>query len=172
MDLLLFHDEEDELPNLQLNSQDSSKSGRGNTDEDKMDKNVGIDKSVSAENELDEQWQGKDARANREEHLRRLNEAQERRERARRFASFTSWVPDLQRVWAPKQLTGMKNKSDPRRKLPKKKDRTRTTCDMVFETPMTDNKRSCLRANSGKNKLDPSLPLCGSVSKALFCDDN
>ncbi|XP_030442200.2 uncharacterized protein LOC115664404 [Syzygium oleosum] len=172
MDLLLFHDKEDELPNLQLNSQDSSKSGRGNTDEDKMDKNIGIDKSVSAENELDEQWQGKDARANREEHLRRLNEAQERRERARRFASFTSWVPDLQRVWAPKQLTGTKNKSDPRRKLPKKKDRTRTTCDMVFETPMTDNKRSCLRANSGKNKLDPSLPLCGSVSKALFSDDN
>ncbi|KAI6672417.1 hypothetical protein NL676_000323 [Syzygium grande] len=156
MDLLLFHDEEDELPNLQLNSQDSSKSGRGNTDEDKMDKNIGIDKSVSAENELDEQWQGKDARVNREEHLRRLNEAQERRERARRFASFTSWVPDLQRVWAPKQLTGMKNKSDPRRKLPKKKDRTRTTCDMVFETPMTDNKRSCLRANSGKNKRIPN----------------
>ncbi|KAK3403959.1 hypothetical protein EUGRSUZ_K00315 [Eucalyptus grandis] len=165
MDLLLFHDEEDELPNLQLNSQDSSKC----TDEDKMDKNIQSDRSVSAENELDEQWQGNNARANREEHLRRLNEAQERRERARRFASFTSWVPDLQRVWAPKQPGGMKNQSDPRRKLLKKKDRTRTTCDMVFETPMTDNKRSCLRANSGKNKQDPSSKH-GSVSKALFSD--
>ncbi|KAI3425429.1 uncharacterized protein J3R85_010361 [Psidium guajava] len=172
MDLLLFHEEEDELPNLQLNSQDSSKSWRGNTDEDKMDKNVRSDRSVSAENELDEQWQGDDARVNREEHLRRLNEAQERRERARRFASFTSWAPDLQRVWAPKHLTSMKNQSDPRKKLPKKKDRTRTTCDMVSETPMTDNKRSCLRANSGKNKRDPSLPFCGSVSKALFSDDS
>ncbi|XP_030535630.1 uncharacterized protein LOC115744539 [Rhodamnia argentea] len=171
MDLLLFHDVEAELPNLQLNSQDSSKSWRGNTDEDKLDKNVHSDRSVSGENELDEQWQGDDARANREEHLRRLNEAQERRERARRFASFTSWAPDLQRVWAPKHLTGMKNQSDPRKKLLKKKDRTRTTCDMVSETPMTDNKRYCLRANSGKNKQDPSLPLCGSVSKALFSDD-
>ncbi|KAF8008754.1 hypothetical protein BT93_K2418 [Corymbia citriodora subsp. variegata] len=172
MDLLLFHDEEDELPNLQLNSQDSSKSWRGNTDEDKMDRNIRSDRSVSAENELDGQWQVNDARANREEHLRRLNEAQERRERARRFASFTSWVPDLQRVWAPKQPVGTKHKSNPRRKLPKKKDRTRMTCDMVFETPMTDNKRSCLRASSGKNKQDPSLPLCSSVSKALFSDDN
>ncbi|XP_039160612.1 uncharacterized protein LOC120289577 [Eucalyptus grandis] len=167
MDLLLFHDEEDELPNLQLNSQDSSKC----TDEDKMDKNIQSDRSVSAENELDERWQGDNARANREEHLRRLNEAQERRERARRFASFTSWVPDLQRVWAPKQPGGTKNQSDPRRKLLKKKDRTRTTCDMVFETPMTDNKRSCLRANSGKNKQDPSSKH-GSVSRLYFLTDN
>ena len=38
---------------------------------------------------------------------------QTRRQRERKFASFASWVPNLQGVWAPKQPKAMKPKSDP-----------------------------------------------------------
>ncbi|KAK6936739.1 hypothetical protein RJ641_033769 [Dillenia turbinata] len=106
-----------------------------------------------------------------DEHDLRIIEAQARRERARRFASFTCWMPDLQRVWAPKQPKpiGVKIKSQ---KQFKRNARRRTNYDVVLETPMTGAKRSC-RLHSGtadEEKLDRGTPSSGSVSKALFQD--
>lgn len=168
MDLLLFADE-DESPNHLLNSEDSNQSWR-----DEMGENFRVNKSVSLEDEPlqlhendDESPQG----IRREEHAQKVMEAHERRERARRFASFTSWMPDLQRVWAPKQPKAMKPKSN--WKLPKRKDRKRASYDKVCETPMTGNKRSCSIGSDTDEDVhqDSGSRTCSSVSKALFQDN-
>ncbi|XP_031249021.1 uncharacterized protein LOC116106860 [Pistacia vera] len=168
MDLLLFADE-DESPNHLLNSEDSNQSWRDETGE-----NFRVNKSVSLEDESlqlhendDENPQG----IRREEHARKVMEAHERRERARRFASFTSWVPDLQRVWAPKQPKAMKPKSN--WKLPKRKDHKSASYDKVCETPMTGNKRSCSIESDTDEYVhqDSGSRTCSSVSKALFQDN-
>ncbi|KAJ6677244.1 hypothetical protein OIU85_010419 [Salix viminalis] len=125
-DSLLFSEEdEDELPNSVLNREDSNPPRREETERDEMDDNNRINDSVSAD---------------QEEHARKLIEAQTRRQRARRFASFTSWVPNLQSVWSPKQQPkAMKPKSDPLRKLAKRKEQRRASFDVVLDTPMTGN---------------------------------
>ncbi|KAK8933763.1 hypothetical protein KSP39_PZI015877 [Platanthera zijinensis] len=66
-----------------------------------------------------------------------LNEAQERRNRARRFLSFTSWVPDLQRVWAPRHPMSEKLAHEilPKVKAKKRKRRRSSIHDRVCETP-------------------------------------
>ncbi|KAJ6359312.1 hypothetical protein OIU76_000944 [Salix suchowensis] len=147
-DLLLFS-EEDELPHSFLNSEDT---------EDESLRHV--------ENE----FQSPQGMNQEEEHARKLIEAQARRQRARRFASFTSWVPDLQRVWAPKQPTAMKMKSDPLRKLAKRKERRRVNYDVVLDTPMTGN--NGVISSDDRNHQVYGTSLCGSVSKALFQDDD
>ncbi|XP_061342035.1 uncharacterized protein LOC133288321 [Gastrolobium bilobum] len=167
MDLLLFADE-DEAPNSLLNSEDSNKSLNKKVQRDETGENDVSHEPVSAENEpfqLQTNDSGRFQRIIEEDHDQKLVEAKERRERARRFSSFTSWMPDLQRVWAPKQ-NGMKSKTDPFRKLPKRKERQRANDDTVCETPMTmtGNKRSS-RWSDGSQKS-------GSVSKALFQDDH
>lgn len=172
MDLLLFS-EEDELPNSVLNSEDSNQTRREEIERDKTDDNNRINDSVSAEDEslrhVENEFQSPQGMS-QEEHARKLIEAQARRQRARRFASFTSWVPDLQRVWAPKQPTAMKMKSDPLRKLAKRKERRRVNYDVVLDTPMTGNKGGI---NSDDRNLQAyGTSLCGSVSKALFQDDD
>ena len=113
MDLLLFGDE-DESPNPLLNSEDSNQSWREKPDRDEIGDSERANELISAENESSQPLEddnGSPTGNKGEEHARRLIEARERRERARRFASFTSWVPDLQRVWAPKQPNAMKPKS-------------------------------------------------------------
>ncbi|KAJ0042532.1 hypothetical protein Pint_17624 [Pistacia integerrima] len=159
----------DESPNHLLNSEDSNQSWRDETGE-----NFRVNKSVSLEDESlqlhendDENPQG----IRREEHARKVMEAHERRERARRFASFTSWVPDLQRVWAPKQPKAMKPKSN--WKLPKRKDHKSASYDKVCETPMTGNKRSCSIESDTDEYVhqDSGSRTCSSVSKALFQDN-
>jgi hypothetical protein len=172
MDLLLFS-EEDELPNSVLNSEDSNQTRREEIERDKTDDNNRINDSVSAEDEslrhVENEFQSPQGMS-QEEHARKLIEAQARRQRARRFASFTSWVPDLQRVWAPKQPTAMKMKSDPLRKLAKRKERRRVNYDVVLDTPMTGNKGGI--NSDDRNHQAYGTSLCGSVSKALFQDDD
>lgn len=172
MDLLLFS-EEDELPNSVLNSEDSNQTRREEIERDKTDDNNRINDSVSAEDEslrhVENEFQSPQGMS-QEEHTRKLIEAQARRQRARRFASFTSWVPDLQRVWAPKQPTAMKMKSDPLRKLAKRKERRRVNYDVVLDTPMTGNKGGI--SSDDRNHQAYGTSLCGSVSKALFQDDD
>ena len=176
MDLLLFADA-DEAPNHLLNSEDSNHSLREKPEKDEVGENHRFSEPISTEDEYhhllahDSRIQG----VVEEEHTRRLIEAQERRERARRFSSFTSWVPDLQRVWAPKQPNPMKPKSDSLRKLSKRKKQAVESNDTVCETPMTEKKRS----NSGRSSFDDedyqdnhfSSQSCTSVSKALFQDN-
>ncbi|CAK7324071.1 unnamed protein product [Dovyalis caffra] len=177
MDLLVFS-EEDELPNCVLNSEDNSQPQREETEREQMDDdNNRIKNTVSAADEslrqVETECQSPQG-MNQEEHARKLVEAQARRQRARRFASFTSWVPDLQRVWAPKQPKAVKPKSDPLRKLAKRNEQRRTSYDVVLDTPMTGNKRSCNEGISSedRNGRDYGTSLCGSVSKALFQDDD
>ncbi|XAR52262.1 hypothetical protein NMG60_11020228 [Bertholletia excelsa] len=160
MDLLPYEDENESLIQL-LNSEDSNHSWR-DTDRHDVAETKRACESISADDEsshlLERNVNGL-LHINGEEQARRLSEAQQRRERARRFVSFTTWVPDLQRVWAPKQPKVMKVKSESLQKqLKKRKERHRGKHDIVCETPMTGTKHS------------GSCP-SGSVSKALFQDD-
>ncbi|XP_022764326.1 uncharacterized protein LOC111309555 isoform X2 [Durio zibethinus] len=174
MDLLLF-DDEDELPNHLLNSEDSNRSWKEKPEEDVNYRN---NEPVSIEDESPQLQKNDNKRSPRvirtKEDALKLIQAQERRERARRFSSFTSWMPDLQRVWAPKQPKAMKPKSDPLRKLSKRKNRSRASYDMVCETPMTAKKRSSPCGNSiddEEDNEDCRAHSHGPVSKALFQDD-
>ncbi|KAL3524369.1 hypothetical protein ACH5RR_017203 [Cinchona calisaya] len=81
----------------------------------------------------------------KEELARKSREARERRQRAQRFVSFTSRMPDLQRVWAPKLLKGDEGRSDSLHKDSKRKDRWRASYSVVCGTPMTAAKRPCSR---------------------------
>ncbi|KAK9291920.1 hypothetical protein L1049_019872 [Liquidambar formosana] len=174
MDLLLFG-EEDESPNSLLNSEDSNQSWRDKQGIDEMGGNGRINVPVLADESLqqleNDNWSPQGIK--QVEHARKLIEAQESRKRARRFASFTSWVPDLQRVWAPKQLKPMRSQSDTLQKLSKRKDRQRATYDTVCETPMTGKKRSCSRGScpGDEHQQDYGINSCSSVSKALFQND-
>ncbi|CAK9185093.1 unnamed protein product [Ilex paraguariensis] len=172
MDLLLFADEI-EPPILLFNSEDSNQSWREKPERDETAETNKIHQSVSAEDEssqppeaIDESPQG----VRREEHARKLNEARERRERARRFTSFTRWVPDLQRVWAPKQPKAVKLKSESIQKETKRKERRKASYSIVLETPVTGKRRSCSRENSleDEEQLHRGNNSSTSVSKALF----
>ncbi|KAB2598729.1 hypothetical protein D8674_001649 [Pyrus ussuriensis x Pyrus communis] len=179
MDLLLFADEE-ELPNSLLNSEDSNRSCKEKPKRDEVDESCRIWDSLSAEGESLRPLKTDIGRPSAEEikqeddHARKLLEAQERRERARRFASSTRGMPDLQRVWAPKQLKPLKPKSNPLRKLFKRKDHRGSCDDRVCETPMTGIKRSCSQCSwdDDEDYREYSSQPCGSVSKALFQDDD
>uniref|UniRef100_A0ACD5VPH3 Uncharacterized protein n=1 Tax=Avena sativa TaxID=4498 RepID=A0ACD5VPH3_AVESA len=104
-------------------------------------------------------------------HEAQLARAQERRNRERRFSSFTSWVPDLRRVWALKHP----GKEPPQAvAVPRSRQHSkrRAACtDMVCETPMMAAKKQQQEpAGSGSEEGDEMMSL-GSVSKALFDDD-
>lgn len=169
MDFLLFADE-DESPNLLLNSEDSNQSWRDILEKDYMGNEM-----ASAEDESSDPISNNNDSVGitREQHAYSLMLAQERRERARRFASSTSWVPDLQRVWAPKQPKLMRPKTDSLWKISKRKEWQKTNYDVVCETPMSGKRHSCPRGSSirGDNKLDFRTNSFGSVPKALFQDN-
>ncbi|KDP20152.1 hypothetical protein JCGZ_00035 [Jatropha curcas] len=174
MDLLLFEDE-DESPNPLLNSEDSNQSRR-EKHKDEMDENCRSDDPFSAELQSFQPMENEHQsprRTNHDEHARKLIEAQERRQRARRFSSFNRGIPDLQRVWAPKQPKTMKVKSNPLQKLSKRKEWRSVSYDTVCETPLMGTKYSCRSGSSSeKDRQDNGTGLCGSVSKALFQDDS
>lgn len=177
MDLLLFA-EEDEAPNHFLISEDSNKSWNGKADRDEMgENNVSSSGPMSSENEPFQLLKNANGSLERykQQEDQKIVEAKKKRERARRFSSFTSCIPDLQKLWAPKQMA-VKLKSDSFRNLPtrkKKKKRERASYDRVCETPLTGNKRSC----SWTSKVDDDQyrvgesPTSNSVSRALFQDD-
>ncbi|XP_010261460.1 PREDICTED: uncharacterized protein LOC104600290 [Nelumbo nucifera] len=171
MDLLLFDDEDDEAPGSLFNSEDSDQSRRITLEKNEVNANSRVcSESTSSRDEHLHPPENQNKRlvaVREEEHVhQRLMEAQERRERARRFSSFTSWVPDLQRVWAPRQPKAMV-KAEYLRKLSKRKKEQRgDSYDVVCETPMTGKKLSCTRGSTG-DVVNSS----GSVSKALFQDE-
>ncbi|KAG5409378.1 hypothetical protein IGI04_005697 [Brassica rapa subsp. trilocularis] len=163
MDLLMFSDED--LADSFINNEDSSQSGRENIHRNgkshhRSQRNKDVPGS-SKKNLLK-----KESRECRE--ARKVVEAQEMRERARRFSSFTSWMPDLCRVWAPKQTKNSKDKADQQKRLAKRKNEHRSVeYDRVCETPVTaDNKRT--RTDEYECGTLPR----SSVPKALFQDDD
>ncbi|KAK8709253.1 hypothetical protein V6N13_060278 [Hibiscus sabdariffa] len=174
MDLLLF-DDEDELPDHLLISEDSNRSWKEIPEEDV---HSGNNEPVSIDEELPQLQKYDDKKSplvmRTQEHELKLIQAQERRERARRFSSFTSWMPDLHRVWAPKQPKAMKRKSDNLQKLSKRRKHSKASYDTVCETPMTEKKQSrpCGNAiDDEEDHVDSQARSHGPVSKALFQDD-
>ncbi|KAK9068354.1 hypothetical protein SSX86_012466 [Deinandra increscens subsp. villosa] len=163
MDLLPFG-EENEDQALVFNSEDSSQSWRDKNEKNDMIASKMIQDSLSIEDEschqLEEVNKSHECETI-EDHARKLNEARERRERARRFVSFSSRMPDLQRVWAPKQLKPVKVKPEPKRKKHR-----RASYSVVLETPLVGNETSHA-TQQNKDKGERSNP----VSKALFQDD-
>ncbi|KAL1552788.1 hypothetical protein AAHA92_13548 [Salvia divinorum] len=170
MDLLPFG-EEDEAPSLLFNSEDSSQSWRDKHDRNDKAEANNLNHSVSAEGESSQHLTSMHTSLQEsgiDDYTRSLNEARERRERARRFAPFVNNVLDHQRVWAPKQQSkAMKCKYDPRPSKSKRKDKHTRSCSVVCETPMTGNKRAC----SGAGTHDLGSSSFSTVSKALFQDN-
>ncbi|PWA42818.1 hypothetical protein CTI12_AA541140 [Artemisia annua] len=152
MDLLPFG-EEDEDQALMFNSEDSNQSWREKNDKDDILASKKFQESLFLEDESSHPLENLNTK---------LNEARERRERARRFVSFTSRMPDLQRVWAPKQSKPVKVKPESKRKKQK-----RGSYSVVCETPMAGDNPSCSTRQNKGDRSKTSNP----VSKALFQDD-
>ncbi|KAJ4794567.1 LIM domain protein [Rhynchospora pubera] len=88
--------------------------------------------------------------------------ARERIDRQRRFKSFTSWTPDLHRVWALKQPKFDRNGLDLKPPSSSRRKKRRISGNFVVcETPMTGLKET----TSGTKTPNRSL------SKALFTDE-
>ncbi|KAL6850112.1 hypothetical protein ACP4OV_020739 [Aristida adscensionis] len=120
-----------------------------------------------------------DARSGRRRHAgaddddeeEQLVRAQERRDRQRRLASFTSWVPDLRRVWALKHPGKEPSARMPRSRSSKRRKRRAAACaDVVFETPATAKRQQPSPPGSESDDGTRAAAL-GSVSKVLFDDD-
>jgi len=103
--------------------------------------------------------------------------AQERRDRQRRLSSFTSWVPDLRRVWALKHPGKEPCARVPRSRSCSKRRKRRWAVftDVVFETPVTAAKRhesgseSPPESDAGQGAARAAA--LGAVSKTLFDDE-
>ncbi|KAJ1281938.1 hypothetical protein BS78_03G011900 [Paspalum vaginatum] len=120
----------------------------------------------------------RDARSSRQRDEDRHDElamrAQERRDRQRRLSSFTSWVPDLRRVWALKHPGKEPSLVAPRsRSVSKRKKRRAAFADVIFETPMTAKRQDSVsesppESDGGEAARAAAL---GTVSKNLFHDE-
>ncbi|KAL9225362.1 hypothetical protein vseg_001298 [Gypsophila vaccaria] len=160
MDLLLF-DDEDESPNLLLNSEESNQSWR-----------IGDKERGSEPNSTEDSISGpsRDYQQIKREtdHERKLVEAQERRQRASRLSSFNRRaMPELQRVWAPKPQKLSRSKSESFRRS-KRKSR-KESYDTVCETPMSGAKKCLFPSECSIGDQDTSSP--GLTKRALFQDD-
>ncbi|PHU23195.1 hypothetical protein BC332_08302 [Capsicum chinense] len=167
MDLLPFGDE-DEKQGLLFNSEDSNQSWREKQERDETAEANNMRLSVSAEDKFfqpPENIDGSSQAISVEDHVRKLSEARDRREKARQKRSFTRML-DLQRVWAPKQLKALKIKCEDQKEL-KRKERKKTSHSVVCETPMNGKNWS----SSQNDDSDDAKPnQSSSVSKALFQD--
>ncbi|XP_010442846.1 PREDICTED: uncharacterized protein LOC104725809 [Camelina sativa] len=163
MDLLMFSDED--LEDSFMNNEESSQSGRENYHSNlKSHHHIQRNKDVP----------GTSKQGNSEEcvEAKKEVEAQEMRERARRFSSFTSWMPDLCRVWAPKQTKNSKGKVGQQQRMAKRKKEQRSVeYDRVCETPMTTTETKRKRTGNKDDYECETLPR-SSVPKALFQNDS
>ncbi|KAK3163265.1 hypothetical protein QOZ80_1AG0001420 [Eleusine coracana subsp. coracana] len=143
-----------------------------NHDDVKVDRGPshrGSGMSASALRLLQREARSHDVRHKEEEELVR---AQERRNRDRRLSSFTSWVPDLRRVWALKHPGKEPSVQAPRSRSRSKRRKRRAACsDMVFETPMTGAKRQESESPGSDGGDGKRAALLATVSKTLFDDD-
>ncbi|KAF5190557.1 LIM domain-containing protein A, putative isoform [Thalictrum thalictroides] len=173
MDLLLCCDDGGAHV-FQINS-DGDEARRQKVVDDEIGENASCSASTSASVPIDLKESNSSSPLEIRDENRKcgLKEAQERRERASRFSSFTRRGQYLQRVWAPKQSKAMRGKTDTVSKIPKRKAGRGTRCDVVCETPMTEKKRSCIQeGNDNGKQIGFDIKSSGSVSKALFQDDN
>ncbi|KAL8148362.1 uncharacterized protein LOC141708252 [Apium graveolens] len=172
MDLLPFG-EEDENNLIQLNSEDSNHSWRDNLFSKDSQKMISTEDESSQPLEITD-GSPQEIKREEHEHAQKLSEARKRRERARRFVSFTSSVPDLQRVWAPKQPKAGTIKSQSLSSKSKRKERQRSAYTVVCETPMSGKNCSGSQRTKKRDKMleDQGSYSFNCVSKALFQDDH
>ncbi|KAK9672539.1 hypothetical protein RND81_12G106800 [Saponaria officinalis] len=160
MDLLLF-DDEDESPNLLLNSEESNQSWRMG-DKDRGSEPNSTEDSISGPSREYQLTLGET------DHERKLVEAQEKRQRASRLSSFTRRaMPELQRVWAPKPPKLSRSKSESFRRS-KRKSR-KESYDTVCETPMSGAKKCLFPSECRVGDQDTSS---AGVTKRLLFPDN
>ncbi|CAH9070604.1 unnamed protein product [Cuscuta epithymum] len=165
MDLLPFG-EEDEIQAQLFNSEDSDQSWKENHDGYKMAKPDNVLRSGLAGYDDSSQPADENSESAREEeHARRIIEARERREKARR--SLYTRMPDLQRVWAPRQLKASKGKSEGQKDT-KRKHMRKARYSVVCETPMSERKHMC--SSDGEKGHTDSGKSLRVVPKALFQD--
>ncbi|CAG7909832.1 unnamed protein product [Brassica rapa] len=169
MDLLMFSDED--LEDSFMNNEGSSQSGRDNIHSNIKSHHRG-QRRKDVPGSSKKNYLKKETRECRE--AKKVVEAQKRRERARRFSSFTSWMPDLCRVWAPKQAKNSRDKADQQKRMAKRKKEERsveydTICQKPHWTPVTttDNKRT---QTDEKDEHEGGCLPRSSVPKALFQD--
>ncbi|GKU89198.1 hypothetical protein SLEP1_g3366 [Rubroshorea leprosula] len=145
MDLLLFA--EDEIPSCSFNSEDSNQSQREKQGKIKIDENLRIREPILANGES----------VQLQKHDKRNPQETRSEEHA---------------LWAPKQPKAMKPKSDPSKRLSKRKDSEEESYDSVCETPMTGRKRSCPNGKGidDEDCQDSGTLAYGYVPKALFQD--
>ncbi|CAO2194237.1 unnamed protein product [Urochloa humidicola] len=174
MEFDLF-DDEDEI-DFSDSIPSSSNHEDARVDRDRSHRNsAGASTSASALHLLQ-----RDARSSRQRdddrHDQLMARAQERRDRQRRLSSFTSWVPDLRRVWALKHPGKEPSLPMPRsRSSSKRRKRRRAACsDMVLETPMTAKRQESVSESppesNGGEGMSKAAAL-GTVSKTLFDDE-
>lgn len=159
----MFSDED--LEDSFMNNEDSSQSGR---------EYINSNLKSHHHNQRNKDVPGTSKQENSEEctEAKKEVEAQERRERARRFSSFTSYMPDLCRVWAPKQAKNSKGKADKQQRISKRKKEQRSVeYDRVCETPLTTAETKRTRTGNKDDYECETLPR-SSVPKALFQDDS
>ncbi|WVZ72871.1 hypothetical protein U9M48_021264 [Paspalum notatum var. saurae] len=117
----------------------------------------------------------RDARSSRQDRHEELAvRAQERRDRQRRLSSFTSWVPDLRRVWALKHPGKEPSLVAPRsRPVSKRRKRQAAFADVVFETPMTAKRQESVSESPPESDAAEAARAAalGTVSKNLFHDE-
>ncbi|KAI3971620.1 hypothetical protein MKW92_049917 [Papaver armeniacum] len=167
MDLLLFEDDEGELSGSLFNSEDSENPQREIVGENDIGGNVGTKPSTSAgKSSRRRETYSKALRGLRKEHKITSVEAQERKVKNCKLNSFAKGI-NLRKVWAPNQPNTVMPKSEVTCKVPKRKQRRHY--DVVCETPMSRNKRSCM---GDEGQSSDWTDFFGSVSKSLFQDNN
>ncbi|KAL5993579.1 hypothetical protein ACLOJK_014504 [Asimina triloba] len=174
MEFLSLDDDDQETTGSLPNSEEYRANGEENDiirDTDYQTAGVSGNKtSMPGEDEYPYLQQGMDGAGDKVE-KHRLKEAQERRERARRFASFTSWRPDLQRVWAPRHARAARAKAGSLRNPAIKRKRAGDRNDVVLETPIAGAKLQCMDEVSDSKPANNGIYSSNSVSKALFLND-
>ncbi|KAH0906318.1 hypothetical protein HID58_038145, partial [Brassica napus] len=108
---------DEDLEDSFMNNEGSSQSGRDNIHSNIKSHHRG-QRRKDVPGSSKKNYLKKETRECRE--AKKVVEAQKRRERARRFSSFTSWMPDLCRVWAPKQAKNSRDKADQQKRMAKR----------------------------------------------------
>ncbi|XP_066305494.1 uncharacterized protein [Miscanthus floridulus] len=172
MEFDLFDEDDDEV-----DYSDSLPSSSNQEDANRCRSHRGSASTSASALQLLQRDAGSSRQREDDRHDELMARAQERRDRQRRLSSFTSWVPDLRRVWALKHPGKEPCARVPRsRSCSKRRKRRRAAfTDVVFETPVTAAKRhesgSESPPGSDAGQVAARAAALGSVSKTLFDDE-
>ncbi|KAK4777301.1 hypothetical protein SAY87_017488 [Trapa incisa] len=170
LDLLLFEEEEEEkgdMLNSMLNGEgESSQSWKIEAEEGLGEKGRNRLGQLILAGSKSRTPSRKISNRKEEDHMLKLVRAREKRERARRIASYSSSLLDLQRVWAPKRETDRveRKAAIPTKQLKRKVGKS-VTKEVVCETPIS--KRSRLPRDDSLGQ-DSAMHRSSYVPRSLF----